>query len=77
MTLRRLLVDGPAAIVDAAVFGVRLLWYALCLVAGTLGVLCLILAALTLITVLAGLPWLMPPAPPGPPPVVLPRGPRA
>jgi len=76
MTARRLLIDGPAAMVDAVAFSVRLLWYAMWIVGATLGVLCLLLAALTLITVLAGVPWLMPPAPPTTP-VVLPRGPRA
>ncbi len=73
--MRRFLVDLPAAIVDLVAFGVRLLWYATWLVAGTLGALCLILAALTVITVLAGIPWMLPLDPPTP--VVLPRSPRA
>ena len=76
MTARRWLIDGPAAIVDGAAFGVRLVWYATWIVGATLGVFCFILAVLTLITVLAGVPWLMPPPTPTTP-VVLPRGPRA
>lgn len=77
MTLRRWLIDGPAVIVDAAAFGVRLVWYALWIVGATLGVFCFVLAVLTLVTVLAGVPWLMPPPPPPSAPVVVPRSPRA
>jgi len=74
--MRRWLIDTPAAIVDAVAFGVRLVWYATWIVGATLGVFCLVLAVLTLVTVLAGVPWLMPPPPPSAP-VVVPRTPRA
>jgi len=77
MTPRRFLVDGPAAIVDAVAFGVRLLWYATWIVGASLGVLCLIGAILTLVTVLAGYAWFLPRHPPPEAPIVLPRGPRA
>jgi len=80
MTYRRLLIDGPAAIVDATTaagawldeqiaFGVTLLWYAYWITVATVMVLCLLTVAAWLAL---GSPTPLPDAP-----AVLPRGPRA
>lgn len=80
MTPRRLLVDGPAAIVDLATaatawldeqiaFGLTLVWYAYWITVATVLTLCLLTIAIWLAL---GSPAPLPDAP-----AVLPRGPRA
>ena len=74
MTWRHLLIDRTAAIVDGVAAACRwlnaqarwwltLVWYAYWIVVATGAVLCLLMAALTLVTVLMGVPWLLPPDP--------------
>jgi hypothetical protein len=85
--MRRLLIDAPAAIVDVTVTAllwldvrvtraVTLVYWAYWIVAATLGVVCLLAAALTLVAYLLGIPGALG-DPIREPPAVVPRSPRA
>lgn len=85
MTLRRLVIDGPARLVDVTTAAVRwldarvtwglvLIHYAYLIVLATVLIAGLVLILLTLTASRLGLPWGRPPAPPA---VVVPTGSRA